>query len=79
MQKLETALQDKLKLQADTVKKSLLDVISTKLAETVSQSARKAQEDAERIESLTKSTSAVSQEIDKLKAFSSQLEEKLVI
>ena len=36
MQKLETALQDKLKLQADTVEKSLLDVISTKLAETVS-------------------------------------------
>jgi len=74
MQKLETALQDKLKLQADTVEKSLLDEISTKLAETVALSARKAQEDAERIESLTKSTSAVTQEIDGLKELASELE-----
>jgi hypothetical protein len=35
-------MQEKLKLQGDTVEKSLLDAISAKLAETVAQSAIKA-------------------------------------
>ena len=70
-------MREKLKLQGDTVEKSLLDAISAKLAETVAQSAIKAQEDTERIEALTKNTVEVTKEIEKLKALSSDLEDKL--
>ena len=63
MKKLEMAMQEKLKLQAESVEKSLLDKVSAKLAETIANSAEKAQGDAEKIEALTKNTAEITQEI----------------
>jgi len=75
--KLEAAMKEKVKLETETVEKSLLDSIQAKLAEALESSLKRSQEDAARIDALTKSTTDAALEIEKLKVQANELTDQL--
>ena len=70
-------MKEKVKLETETVEKSLLDSIQAKLAEALESSLKRSQEDATRIDALTKSTTDAALEIEKLKVQANELTDQL--